>query len=76
MIFQESIKLTFIALRQLGSLEAMVKQVGSVRPEILEAVAARRAFGSGYRVVPSVGCFGLKMRFLDRVSMGVWGWEG
>ena len=46
----------------------MVKQVGSGRGEA-EAVAARRAFGSGYRVVSSVGIFGLKMRFLDWVSI-------
>ena len=59
---------SFIALRQLGSFEAVVKQVGSGR-EVAEAVAARKAFGSGYRVVPSVGIFGLKMRFLDWVSI-------
>ncbi len=32
-------------------------------------MAARRAFGSGYRVVPSVEIFGLKIWFLDRVSI-------
>ena len=46
----------------------MVKQVGLGRRGA-EAVAARRAFGSGYRVVPLVEIFGLKMRFLDRVSI-------
>ena len=53
----------------------MVKQVGSSRGEV-EVVAASRAFGSGYRVVPSVGFFGLKMRFLDRVSIGCVGLGG
>ena len=42
--------------------------MGSGR-EKAKAVAARRAFGSGYRVVPSMGIFGLKMRFLDHVSI-------
>ena len=44
--------------------------------EVAEAVVARRAFGSGYWVVPSVGIFGLKMRFLDRVSMWCVEWGG
>ncbi len=46
-----------------------MKQVGSVRPEILVA-AARRALGNGYQTVPSVGCLGLEIWFLDQVTMG------
>ncbi len=53
----------------------MVKQVGS-GGDVAEAVVAIRAFGSGYRVVPSVGILGLKMRFFDRVCMWCVGWGG
>ncbi len=39
-------------------------------------VVARRAFGSGYRVVTSVEIFGLKIWFLDRVSIWCMGLGG
>ena len=46
-----------------------MKQVGSARVEVSMA-AATRALGKGYRMVPSVMCFGLEMWFLERVTMG------
>jgi hypothetical protein len=51
-----------------------VKQVGSVMA--VSMAAATRALGRGYLMVPSVGCFGLEMWFLERVTMGGFGRGG
>ena len=59
----------FMAFRQWGFLEAVVKQVGSGRSEI-SFVVVSKASGSGYRMVLSVGRLGLVILFLDRVIMG------
>ena len=52
-----------------------MKQFGSVRA-VVSMATATRALGRGYLMVPSVGCFGLEMWFLERVTMGWFGRGG
>ncbi len=59
----------FMAFRHWGSLEAVVKHVGSGMEE-MGSVVVSNALGRGYLTVPSVGMLGLVILFLDRVSMG------